>query len=430
MSVTTCPVLQPTLEEFRNFRKYLSEPITNYSSNGIIKVIPPEGWFVADYSKIDDIVFKPVKQRAAATEAGAYSLMIEDMPDMNVSTFRTYAEMNKSKEDSAEARESQFWRELGKSQGDDGWGSCMYGADIANSSLFGKERACSWNLSNLDSALRLIGCDVPGVSSSMLYIGMYSTLFPFHVEDCDLYSINYLHVGDPKSWYCVSPKERTRFESLARSKFPQDYLQCKEFLRHKTSIMSPSTLRANGIPFMKAVQNAGEFVITFPGSYHGGFNQGFNIAEATNFATASWISIGRRAGVCRCNPDAVSINMELFETLYLRSQNFLGKSPIINPKSRKFRCVCGVIMNVNEQGAWLWPSGDPPRRTFECAGCRCYAHIECIFESNYKPRKNERLLCHVCHDLENKPPDRKRPRESSSSELAKAEMGVGTGKSS
>ena len=187
MSVTTCPVLQPTLEEFRNFRKYLTETITNYSSNGIIKVIPPEGWFVADYSKIDDIVFKPVKQRAAATEAGAYSLMIEDMPDMNVSTFRTYAEMNKSKENSAEARESQFWRELGKSQGDDGWGSRMYGADIANSSLFGKERACSWNLSNLDSTLRLIGCDVPGVSRSMLYGVMYSSLFPYQVEDCDMY---------------------------------------------------------------------------------------------------------------------------------------------------------------------------------------------------------------------------------------------------
>ena len=245
---------------------------------------------------------------------------------MSVS-FKAYADINKSKVEGPEAREKQFWRELGKSNGNE-WGICMYGADLANVSLFGKEKSCGWNLSDLDSTLRLIGCDVPGVSSSMLYIGMYSSLFPFHVEDCDLYSINYLHIGEPKSWYCVPPAERTRFESLARSMFPQDSSTCKEFLRHKASIISPSTLRSNGITLTKAVQEAGEFIVTFPGSYHGGYNQGFNIAEATNFATPSWISIGCRAGVCQCNPDAVSINMELFQTLYLRSQNFRGNRPL------------------------------------------------------------------------------------------------------
>lgn len=36
----------------------------------------------------------------------------------------------------------------------------------------------------------------------------------------------------------------------------------------------------------------GEFVLTFPGSYHAGFSTGLNIGEAVNFVSKSWFDYG------------------------------------------------------------------------------------------------------------------------------------------
>lgn len=33
----------------------------------------------------------------------------------------------------------------------------------------------------------------------------------------------------------------------------------------------------------------GEFILTFPGSYHAGFSTGLNIGEAVNFVSKSWL---------------------------------------------------------------------------------------------------------------------------------------------
>lgn len=56
-------------------------------------------------------------------------------------------------------------------------------------------------------------------------------------------------------------------------------------------------------------------VITFPGSYHFGFNTGFNVAESTNFAVPEWVSLGEEARICMCHPHSVRIQMTRLKSL-------------------------------------------------------------------------------------------------------------------
>ena len=78
----------------------------------------------------------------------------------------------------------------------------LYGADMPGT-LF-DERTTSWNLGKLDNILDVLGSKIPGVNTAYLYLGMWKATFAWHLEDVDLYSINYLHFGAPKQWYSIS----------------------------------------------------------------------------------------------------------------------------------------------------------------------------------------------------------------------------------
>ncbi|KAF9421809.1 hypothetical protein BGZ94_008735 [Podila epigama] len=197
--------------------------------------------------------------------------------------------------------ERNYWRNLTFVQP-------MYGADMSGS-LF-DSRTTSWNTQCLGDLLTKIDQKLPGVNTPYLYFGMWKATFAWHVEDMDLYSINYLHFGEPKQWYCIPPEYSERFERIAQGIFSQDFKQCPQFLRHKTHLISPSTLTNDGVPFNRLVQHEGEFVLTFPFAYHSGYNLGFNCAESINFALENWIDIGRNAEKCMCINDSVEIDVE------------------------------------------------------------------------------------------------------------------------
>lgn len=156
------------------------------------------------------------------------------------------------------------------------------------------------------------GISIEGVNTAYLYFGMWKTTFAWHTEDMDLYSINYLHFGAPKTWYSIPPEHGRRLERLANGFFPSSYKTCQAFLRHKMTLISPQILKQYSIPYNKITQEQGEIMITFPYGYHAGFNHGFNCAESTNFAAPRWVEYGKRASQCTCSKDMVKISMDTF----------------------------------------------------------------------------------------------------------------------
>ncbi|XP_078273179.1 lysine-specific demethylase 5A isoform X2 [Rhinoraja longicauda] len=207
--------------------------------------------------------------------------------------------------------EKEFWRLVSSIEEDV---IVEYGADIT-SKEFGsgfplkenrrrllpeeEEYANSgWNLNNMpvleQSVLTHINADISGMKVPWLYVGMCFSSFCWHIEDHWSYSINFLHWGEPKTWYGVPGYAAEQLELVMRKLAPELFHSQPDLLHQLVTIMNPNILMEHGVPVFRTNQCAGEFVVTFPRAYHSGFNQGYNFAEAVNFCTADWLPMGRQ----------------------------------------------------------------------------------------------------------------------------------------
>mmetsp|Transcript_2966 Transcript_2966/g.9079 ORF Transcript_2966/g.9079 Transcript_2966/m.9079 type:complete len:729 (+) Transcript_2966:263-2449(+) len=165
---------------------------------------------------------------------------------------------------------------------------------------YDKYLRCPWNLNIFPelngSLLSYLAESIKGVTVPWLYVGMLFASFCYHTEDSYMYSINYHHFGAPKIWYGTSGGlGAAHFEAAMRSAAPHLFEANPGLFYHLTTMVSPADLAQRGARIVRAVQRPGEYIITFPQAYHGGFSTGFNCAEAVNFITADWIPFGRAA---------------------------------------------------------------------------------------------------------------------------------------
>ncbi|KUI58908.1 DNA damage-responsive transcriptional repressor RPH1 [Cytospora mali] len=204
-----------------------------------------------------------------------------------------------------EELERTYWKTLTYAQP-------LYGADLMGT-LFHEDTEL-WNLNKLPNLLDVLGTKVPGVNTAYLYLGMWKATFAWHLEDVDLYSINYLHFGAPKQWYSISQADARRFEAAMKSIWPTEAKACDQFLRHKAFLISPSHLLQHyNIKVNKVLSYPGEFVVTYPYGYHSGYNLGYNCAEAVNFALDSWLPMGKIAKKCECAQAQDSVWVDVYE---------------------------------------------------------------------------------------------------------------------
>ena len=321
--IDEAPVFTPTAEEFADPMAYIASIRVEAQEYGACKIIPPAGWqsrAAGSCAVPDSMRFSPRLmpihklmqgvgfQSAADTTVGAYRAKADEF---KAALCRRH---NIAPDDEA-ALEALFWRIV---QTDHEDLVVQYGADLdvgSHASGFGQgdeaggAMAGAWDLRRLashpDSLLRHVArptpsqpAGVPGVSSPWLYVGMCYGAFCWHVEDLWMYSCNYMHEGSPKTWYTVPGVAAARFERAARALLPSLFARAPDLLFQLVAMLSPSDLKASGVPVYRLTQRPREFVITFPRAYHAGFSHGFNVAEAVNFAAPNWLPFGRNAVLC------------------------------------------------------------------------------------------------------------------------------------
>ncbi|CAH8386636.1 unnamed protein product [Eruca vesicaria subsp. sativa] len=317
-------------------------------------------------------------------------------------------------EPAVEDVEGEYWRIVDKATEEI---EVLYGADL-ETGVFGsgfpkisssqeasssdeKYAKSGWNLNNFSrlpgSLLKHEGSDISGVLVPWLYIGMCFSSFCWHVEDHHLYSLNYMHWGEPKLWYGVAGKDATKLEEAMRKHLPDLFEEQPDLLHKLVTQLSPSKLKTAGVPVHRCVQHAGEFVLTFPRAYHAGFNCGFNCAEAVNVAPVDWLPHGQNAIELYCQQGRkTSISHDKLLLGAAREVvkadwelNLLKKNTVDNLRWKQFSGKDGVLAKTLKARIDI----ERTRREFLCS-----SSLALKMHSNFDAT-NERECCICFFDL-------------------------------
>ncbi|XP_067608143.1 protein Jumonji isoform X2 [Pseudorca crassidens] len=151
-----------------------------------------------------------------------------------------------------------------------------------------------WNLTvlpnNTGSILRHLGA-VPGVTIPWLNIGMVFSTSCWSRDQNHLPYIDYLHTGADCIWYCIPAEEENKLEDVVHTLLQANGTPGLQMLESNVMI-SPEVLCREGIKVHRTVQQSGQFVVCFPGSFVSKVCCGYSVSETVHFATTQWTSMG------------------------------------------------------------------------------------------------------------------------------------------
>lgn len=272
-----------------------------------------------------------------------------------------------------------------------------------------------WNLTVLpliqDSLFRYIKTDISGMTVPWLYVGMCFSTFCWHNEDHYTYSANYQHFGATKTWYGIPGADAARFEDAMRAAVPDLFESQPDLLFQLVTLLEPESLKKAGVNVYAVDQRAGQMVITFPQAYHAGFNHGFNLNEAVNFAPADWEPFGRagmerlrdfRRQPCFSHDELLltaaaskDMNIKTAKWLAPALQDVLNKEKV-NREVFEARVSGGQYLKTAVEGeepariqfGRITDNQDLPEEETICSYCNAYSYL-----SRFTCEKTKKIAC-------------------------------------
>ena len=134
------------------------------------------------------------------------------------------------------------------------------------------------------------GRDVHGITNSMAFISSSGSWFPWHPEEMNLGSANYMHkvARTVSEFKDVPPGEKVWFfipkyhahvfeEAVTRLLHEADVpIQCANFLMHRYLALDHRILNKLGIDTYWYCQKEGDLIVTFPYCFHSGMCNLYN----------------------------------------------------------------------------------------------------------------------------------------------------------
>uniref|UniRef100_A0A8C1YKV2 Jumonji, AT rich interactive domain 2a n=1 Tax=Cyprinus carpio TaxID=7962 RepID=A0A8C1YKV2_CYPCA len=168
------------------------------------------------------------------------------------------------------------------------------GFPVGKSEPFSKH---GWNLTvlsnNSGSILRHLGA-VPGVTIPWLNIGMVFSTSCWCRDQNSLPYIDYLHTGADCIWYCIPAEEKSKLDKVVHTLLQANGTPGLEMLERNIMI-SPEVLRRKGVKVYRTVQQSGQFMVCFPGTFVSKVCCGYSVSETVHFASPQWMRLGYEA---------------------------------------------------------------------------------------------------------------------------------------